>query len=152
MHLTMIRHRGLYNDKRISKLLGDVRFVDDRDRRERNIRKRLVKIQQLYRILVESLRDDYIKYNINFANPESMFSLAKNKHYGYYQEGHQEGARGRQDNYLAFEERRDNRRLSPSKHGKVYVNEPTGDLICDLNRSEDSRTGENTGINYGIRR
>jgi hypothetical protein len=108
-----------------------------------------VKIQQLYRILVETLRDDYIKYNINFANPESMFTLAKNKHYGdaFYEEG-----RGRQDNLLAFDDRRDHRRLSPSKHGKVYVNEPTGDKQGDLNRSEDSRTGEATGINYGVRR
>lgn len=75
--LTNIRHRGLYTEKKIRKLLGDVSFVDERERRSTNVRKRMVKIQQLYRILVETLRDDYIKYNIDFTNPEHMASLSK---------------------------------------------------------------------------
>lgn len=75
--LTNIRHRGLYTEKKIRKLLGDVNFVEDHNRRNTNVKKRLVKVQQLYRILVETLRDDYVKYNIDFTNPEHMATLSK---------------------------------------------------------------------------
>lgn len=43
--LTNIRHRGLYNEKKLRKLLGDVNFVEDRERRGVNVKKRMVKIQ-----------------------------------------------------------------------------------------------------------
>ena len=42
--LTNIRHRGLYTEKKIRKLLGDVNFVEDHNRRNTNIKKRLVKV------------------------------------------------------------------------------------------------------------
>jgi len=123
-HIAQIRHPNVFTELKIRKILSDINFTDSAETRNRRIRKRLAKVQNLYRIISETLSDGYLRYQIDMIG------------YGVSQQRYQPSQEmqfhdDRQQHQMSKE------KLSPSKHPKYMVRVPGGDY-GEVQRSQDS--------------